>query len=84
MIDAFHQKENFATVKEHDWQFDGNSSTPLADFDDVVAQYVAESRIEALATKLVSTLQDILDSDLVDSRSATEALRTLLSICTHL
>ena len=75
-------RENFNRIKEHDWQLDGGPPSPLADFDEVVARYVAESRIEELITKLVSTLQEILDSDLVDSRSATEALRTLLATLT--
>ena len=60
------------------WHFAHDLPDALVDFDAIVEKLVADSRIDELLDKLIATLSDILTSDAIDSRRATEALQVLL------
>lgn len=73
---------SFTAIQNHCWVFGAGAANPLTEFDDIVAQFVAESRIEELVAKLIDTLNKILAAGVVDSRSVNDALETLLATLT--
>lgn len=69
---------HFAAMSNHQWAFDFSGDRPF-DFDGLYRQYEADSRIPELFDRLVTLLEEIVQSDQIDSRKIVHALETIIA-----
>lgn len=69
---------HLAAVSIHQWAFDFSGESPF-DFDGLYHRYETESRIPELFDKLVGLLEEIVQSDQIDSRKLVDALRKIIA-----
>jgi len=68
----------FPAIDDHKWAFDFSGDEPF-DFDGVYERFRAESRIPELFDKLIELLEQIVQSEEIDSRKIIQTLQTIIA-----